>query len=63
VAHKAAEGRVAELQWQLAEWEVVEASFRIAEGGGTEVDEVVPEEGAVEQQWGFDRAAGPNSVS
>eukprot|EP01046_Picozoa_sp_COSAG06_P020129 COSAG06_NODE_1462_length_9381_cov_10.866731_1_plen_100_part_10 len=48
-AHKAAEGRVAELQWQLAEREAVEASFRSAEGGGPEVDEAVPEEGAVEE--------------
>ena len=48
-ARKAAEGRVAELQRQLAEREAVEASFRSAEGGGPEVDEAVPEEGAVEE--------------
>jgi hypothetical protein len=48
-ARKAAEGRVAELQRQLAEREAAEASFRSAEGGGPEVDEAVPEEGAVEE--------------
>jgi len=48
-ARKAAEGRVAELQRQLAEREAVEASFRSAEGGGPEVDEAVPEAGAVEE--------------
>ena len=48
-ARKAAEGRVAELQRQLAEREAVEASFRSAEGGGPEVDEAVPDAGAVEE--------------
>ena len=48
-ARKAAEGRVAELQRQLAEREAVEASFRSAEGGGPEVDEAVPAVGAVEE--------------
>ena len=37
-ARKAAEGRVAELQRQLAEREAAEASFRSAEGGGPEVE-------------------------